>query len=114
MLKTDPGENVGDKSAFLVSHYIGNENSTDVLSQSGSSPIPNSDISKMKNVKINWGGLLKVAPTVIGHVVQIGITIASVVSPQDGDKKDMQGLAVSCYDAASAAVQPLVADIEIR
>ena len=54
MLKTDPGENVGDKSAFLVSHYIGNENSTDVLSQSGSSPIPNSDTSQMKNVKINW------------------------------------------------------------
>ena len=29
---------------------------------------------------------MKAAPTVIGHVVQIGTTIASVVSPQDGDE----------------------------
>ena len=66
MLKTDPGETVGDKSAFLVSHYIGNENSSDVLNQTGGSlSFPKSDISKFKNVGINWGNLLKAAPAVI-------------------------------------------------
>lgn len=37
----------------------------------------------MKNVGINWGNILKAAPSVIGHVVQIGTTIASVLGVQD-------------------------------
>lgn len=43
-----------------------------------------SDSVKSKGVGINWGNLLKAAPTVVGHVVQIGTTIASVLTPQDG------------------------------
>lgn len=86
ILKTEQGQTVGDKSAFLVSHFIGNDNSTDVLpgSANNPSPVPQSDISKMKSgVKFNWGNLLKAAPSVIGHVVQIGTTIASVMGVQD-------------------------------
>lgn len=39
-----------------------------------------SDQSKVKSMpKFSWGNLLKAAPTVIGHVVQIGTTIASIM-----------------------------------
>lgn len=44
---------------------------------------PINDSVKSKGVGINWGGLLKAAPTVVGHVVQIGTTIASVLGVQD-------------------------------
>lgn len=103
-----------------------------------STSTPNSDISKMKFApKFNWGGLLKSAPSVIGHVVQIGTTIASVFDVQDGDGptvatntmktsavdsksgfyqlilhdvgEDMKGIAVACYDAAGASQDPLLA-----
>ena len=42
------------------------------------------DSVKSKGLGINWGNLLKAAPDVFGHVVQIGTTIASVLTPQDG------------------------------
>ena len=41
-------------------------------------PLP-SDVLKTKQLGINWGNILKAAPSVIGHVVQIGTTIASVL-----------------------------------
>lgn len=43
-----------------------------------------SDSVKSKGVGINWSNLLKAAPTVIGHIVQIGTTITSALSTQDG------------------------------
>lgn len=43
-----------------------------------------SDSVKSKGVGINWGNLLKAAPTVVGHIVQIGTTIASSLTSQDG------------------------------
>lgn len=118
-----------------MSHYIGQDNSTDVLPGQASSA---SDASKIKgSLKFNWGNLLKAAPSVLGHVVQIGTTIASVMDVRDGDaptvatntmktsavpsktgfyqiihhdiEGDLQGLAIACYDSASASVQPLVA-----
>jgi hypothetical protein len=67
----------------MVAHFLGNANSSDVLPGQGVTP---SDASKFKSgLKINWGNLLKAAPNVIGHVVQIGTTIASVLGVQDGD-----------------------------
>ena len=118
----------------MVSHYLGNDNTTDVLPGSSGS----SDVSKIKsNVGINWGNIFSALPSVIGHVVQIGTTIASVLGFLDGDSatvatntlktaafdsktgfyqlmihdigSDKQGLAIGCYDAAGAAVTPHVA-----
>lgn len=64
----------------MVKHYLGNQNSNDIVSSS----MFISDSLKSKGVGINWGNLLKAAPTVLGHVVQIGTTIASSLTTQDG------------------------------
>lgn len=126
LLSKGSGETVGDTSSFIVKHYLGNENSTDVIKNPEVT-----DMMKVKGLGINFGNLLKVAPTIFGHMVQIGTTIASVLDSDDaptvannvmkssnvpfktgyyqlitnevGD--DSFGLSVSCYDSSQLSSQ---------
>lgn len=70
-----PDPLVAAASTLNVDHFLGNANTTDVLTD----PTPPVDTSQ--GLQINWPSLMKSMPSIMGHVVQIGTTIASIAHP---------------------------------
>lgn len=99
ILKNDAGEQVGDSSNWMVSHFIGSQNTTDVLpGNPASNSLSKTDASKMKYNEMptfNWGSLLQSLPSVIGHVIQVGTTIAKFLSPSPNAESDQVTMATN-------------------
>lgn len=67
-----PVDQTSTQSTLNVDHYMGNENTTDVISDS---EVP-------VNLGINWTNVLKKAPITLGHVVQIGTAVAALLQDE--------------------------------
>lgn len=71
------------QSGLAVDHFLGNENTTDAIPDTG---VQICDAKKQ--VTVNWSGLMKKLPNIYGHVVQIGTIVASLAGQQDAVRVD--------------------------
>lgn len=78
--KAKNDDSYGTQSNLVVDQYVSPDNSTKVLSNDDLTSL-SSEFNKM-NLGFSMGDLLKQAPSILGHVIEIGTTIAGLVGEE--------------------------------